>query len=137
MPQRENQEPHVGCASWPSGRLSGWSRVVRPTMRKVLLFLCVFAVIAIGLGVVLHSILGFFLGIVIVFGGPLGYARFTGRSRKPSKGLYWRGYVSFMETSLTDRKLFPNIVFSRAAAAGVERVLVPEAARSATPASIG
>jgi hypothetical protein len=79
-------------------------------MRKVLLFLGVFAVIAIGLGVILHSILGFFLGVVIVVGGPISYARFAGRGRTPSRGLYWRGYVSFMEPALvTDRELFPDI----------------------------
>ena len=80
-------------------------------MRKVLFFLCVFAVVAIGLTLLLHSILGFFLGVALVVGGPLGYARLTGRSRRPSKGLYWRGYISFMESSLTNRQLFPNIQF--------------------------
>jgi hypothetical protein len=62
-------------------------------MRKVLLFVGVFAVIAIALSVLLHSILGFFLGLVITVGGPIGYARFTGRGRTPSKGLYWRGFA--------------------------------------------
>ena len=79
-------------------------------MRKVLFFLCVFAVVAIGLTLLLHSILGFFLG------SPSWSARWvirglTGRSRRPSKGLYWRGYISFMESSLTNRQLFPNIQF--------------------------
>jgi hypothetical protein len=75
----------------------------------VLLFLCVFAVIAVGLSFALHSILGFFLAVALVVVVPLGYARLTGRSRKPSKGLYWHGYVSFMESSLTNKELFANI----------------------------
>ena len=79
-------------------------------MSKVLLFLGIFAVIAIALSLIFHSILGFFVAIAIVVGVPLAYARFTGRHRKPSKGLYWRGYVSFMESSLlADAKLFPHV----------------------------
>lgn len=79
-------------------------------MRKVAAFLGVFVVIAIGLTVILHSIAGFFLGLTIVVCGPLGYTRATGRGRKPSNGLYWRGYVSFVEDNLTNRELFPDIL---------------------------
>ncbi len=78
-------------------------------MRKVIAFMGVFVVMALTLTFVLHSLLGFWLAVAIVVGGPVGYARFTGRGRRPSKGLYWRGYVSFMESSLMDRQLFPDI----------------------------
>jgi hypothetical protein len=80
-------------------------------MRKIAVLLAFFVLLALSLSVVLHSILGFFLAIPIVIGGPLGYARLTGRSRRPSNGLYWRGYVSFRESSLTNHDLFPNIEF--------------------------
>jgi len=47
---------------------------------------------------------------VIAAGCPLTYARLAGRSRKPSKGIYWRGYVSFTEVSLlADKEQFPDI----------------------------
>jgi len=90
-------------------------------MRKILLFIGVFAVIAIGLGVLLHPILGFFLALVIVVGGPLGYARFAGRGRTPSKGLYWRGYMSFMEPALVEKELFPDIHYHACWRLGQER----------------
>jgi len=75
----------------------------------------VFFLLALGLSLVLHSILGFFLALAIVVGGPLGYARFTGRGRKPSKGLYWRGYASFYEATLLDKELFPDIRYKKRA----------------------
>jgi len=78
-------------------------------MRKALLFMAVFVVMALGLSFILHSPLGLFLAVAIVVGGPLAYARFTGRGRRPSKGLYWRGYVSFKEFSLVDIHMFPDI----------------------------
>src|ERR1700686_2756167 len=79
-------------------------------MRKVFLFIAVFSLLGLGLALILHNALAVFLGPLIVAGCPLGYARLVGRGRKPSMGLYWRGYVSFTETSLlADRELFPDI----------------------------
>jgi hypothetical protein len=78
-------------------------------MRKILLLIGIFFAIALCLSIVLHSPVGALIALVVVVGGPLLVARFVGRERSSSGSLYWRGYVSFAESSLGNRRMFPDL----------------------------
>src|SRR5271165_7204250 len=79
-------------------------------IRQVLGFLGVFGVSAVVLTLIFRTPLVVIPSFFLVLGLPLAYGRYVGRRRTPSKGVYWRGFVSFMESSLlADAQLFPDI----------------------------
>jgi hypothetical protein len=79
-------------------------------MRQVLAFLGVFAVVGLALALVFRTPLMVPVAFVLVLVAPLSYGRFVGRPRRASQGLYWRGFMSFMESSLlADTEVFPDI----------------------------
>lgn len=79
-------------------------------MGKILLYGIVYFFTGIFFGIATHNpIAAQVMTFILLVGIPLGYARLKGRRRLPFGGLYWCGYVSFMESSLADKELFPNI----------------------------
>src|SRR5208337_2310238 len=63
-------------------------------MRQVLGFLGVFGVSAVVLTLIFRTPLVVIPSFFLVLGLPLAYGRYVGRRRTPSKGVYWRGFVS-------------------------------------------
>ena len=54
------------------------------------------------------------LVVVLALALPILWTRFVGRRRPEGGRILWRGYVSFYESSLSNRELFPNIHARRA-----------------------
>ncbi len=79
-------------------------------MARIVLFLAALAGVAFLLGPGLGpELIVFWAALVVVAGILLARARIAGRRRPQTGDPYWRGYVSFTGSSLSDRHRFPDL----------------------------